>query len=66
MAEQIDNFRIKIRNTKKLKRKSLSFGLAESQALINEIEALEEQVDRLKKELLQQQSVSIDIVGKEF
>jgi len=66
MSEQIHNFRLKLKNTKKLKRQALSFSLAESQALESEIATLEKKIKRLEAELLQQQSLSIDIIGRDF
>jgi len=66
MAEHIDSFRLKLRNTQKMKRKSLSFSTQEAQELDNEVAALEKQVERLERELLQQQTLSVDIVGREF
>jgi len=66
MADEIDNFRLKIRNTASLKRRELSFGLAEAQLLDAEIAALEAQIEKLELELLQTKTMSIDIVGRDF
>ena len=66
MADEIDNFRLKIRNTASLKRRELSFGLAEAQLLDAEIVALEKQIEKLELELLQTKTMSIDIVGRDF
>lgn len=66
MAEHIDSFRLKLRNTQKMKRKSLSFSTQEAEGLDAEVAALEKQVERLERELLQQQTLSVDIVGREF
>ena len=66
MTDEIDNFRLKIRNTASLKRRELSFGLAEAQLLDAEIVALERQIEKLELELLQTKTMSIDIVGRDF
>jgi len=66
MADEIKNFRLKIRNTASLKRRELSFGLAEAQLLDTEIAALEAQIEKLELELLQTKTMSIDIVGRDF
>ena len=66
MTDEINNFRLKIRNTASLKRRELSFGLAEAQLLDSEIVALETQIEKLELELLQTKTMSIDIVGRDF
>jgi len=66
MAEHIDNFRLKLRNTKKMKRKSLSFATDEAERLDAEVTALEKKIKKLQAELLQQQTLSVDIIGREF
>lgn len=66
MADQIENFRLKIRNTQKLKRQSLSFSVAESHALEQEIAALEERIEKLENELLQNKTMTVDIIGQDF
>lgn len=66
MAQHIDNFRLKLKNTKKMKRKSLSFATTEADELDAEIAALEKKVKKLESELLQQQTLSVDIIGREF
>jgi len=66
MAEHIDNFRLKLRNTKKVKRKSLTFSMAEAEGLDTEVAELEKKVKKLENELLQQQTLSVDIIGREF
>lgn len=66
MADEIKNFRLKIRNTTSLKRKELSFGLNEAQALDREIAALESHIAKLELELLQSKTLSVDIVGRDF
>ncbi len=66
MPEQIDNFRLKLRNTRKLKRQSLSFSTTEAQALEEEIAELEEHIERLETELLQNKTLTVDIIGQDF
>lgn len=66
MAQHIDNFRLKLKNTKKMKRNSLSFATNEAIELDAEITVLEKKVKKLETELLQQQTLSVDIVGREF
>ena len=66
MTNEIDNFRLKIRNTASLKRRELSFGLAEAQLLDSEVAALEARIEKLELELLQTKTMSIDIVGRDF
>lgn len=66
MADEIDNFRLKIRNTASLKRRELSFGLAEAQLLDAEIVVLEAHIEKLEQELLQTKTMSIDIIGRDF
>lgn len=66
MAEHIDNFRLKLKNTKKMKRKSLSFATHEAERLDAEITELEKKIKKLETELIQQQTLTVDIVGREF
>ena len=66
MAQHIDNFRLKLKNTKKMKRKALSFATNEADELDAEIAVLEKKVKKLEAELLQQQTLSVDIIGREF
>jgi flagellar biosynthesis chaperone FliJ len=66
MADQIDNFRLKIRNTQKLKRQSLSFSVAEAQALEQQITELEKRIEKLENELLQNKTMTVDIIGQDF
>ena len=66
MPEQIDNFRLKLRNTRKLKRQSLSFSTTEAQALEEEIAELEKHIERLETELLQNKTLTVDIIGQDF
>ena len=66
MASEIDNFRLKIRNTKRLQRPTLTFSLSEASKLEKEIVDLEAHIDKLETELLQNKTLSIDIVGRDF
>lgn len=66
MTNEIDNFRLKIRNTISLKRRELKFGIAEAQLLDEEIAALQSHIEKLETELLQNKTMSIDIVGRDF
>lgn len=66
MPEQIDNFRLKLRNTQKLKRQALSFSTTEAVALDEEIAQLEKQIERLENELLQNKTLTVDIIGQDF
>ena len=66
MASEIDNFRLKIRNTKRLKRPNLTFSVSEASDLEKEIVDLETHIEKLETELLQDTTLSIDIVGRDF
>lgn len=66
MTNEIDNFRLKIRNTISLKRREIQFGLAEAQLLDAEIAALQSHIEKLELELLQTKTMSIDIIGRDF
>lgn len=66
MAQEINNFKLKIRNTLSLKRPTLTLSVAEGKALEKEISDLEAHIDQLEIELLQKESMTIDIVGREF
>lgn len=66
MTTQIENFRLKLRNTQTLKRKSLSFSIPESQALDQEIADLEARIAKLEAELLQDKTMTVDIIGQDF
>lgn len=65
MSEQIKYFRLKIRNTEKLGRQSMAFGLNEAKALDSEITRLEERIVLLENTPVQQ-TESIVIVGEDF
>jgi len=66
MAQEIDNFKTKVRNTIRLKRPTLTLSVAEGRELEKEIAKLEERIDQLEIELLQKETMSIDIVGRDF
>ena len=66
MAQAIDNYKLKIRNTLRLKRPTLTLSIAEGTELQKEISELEDRIDQLETELLQNETMSIDIVGRDF
>lgn len=66
MSKPIDNFRLKVRNTQKLKRTHIPFTLEEAISLDSEISKLEKEVERLRIEVLEERTLTVDIVGSEF
>ena len=66
MTSEIEKFKLKGRNTQSLKRDNIQFKLREAQALDKEIDALQERIDELEVAALQNQALTVDIVGKEF
>jgi polyhydroxyalkanoate synthesis regulator phasin len=66
MTDEIKNFRLKLKNTERLKRPSLTFTVKEAKSLDAEIASLERRVKQLENEVLQRETLSIDIVGSEF
>lgn len=66
MSKPIDSFRLKIRNTQKLKRTHIPFTLDEAIALDRQIVELEKELERLRLEVLEERTLTIDIVGSEF
>jgi len=66
MAQEIDNFKAKLKNTLKLKRPTLTLSVAEARELQKELLVLEEHIDQLETELLKKETMSIDIVGRDF
>lgn len=66
MTSEIDKLRLKIKNTASLKRTQVPYTLAEARALDKEIKALEERIDKLEFEALQQKTLTVDIIGREF
>ena len=66
MAQAIDNYKLKIRNTLRLKRPTLTLSIAEGTELQKEISELNDRIDQLETELLQNETMSIDIVGRDF
>jgi len=66
MSDAIQNFRLKIRNSRKLKRDMLSFSLKEGAELEQAIVDLEKKIEQLERELMKEKTLSIDIVGAEF
>jgi len=66
MTSEIEKFKLKIRNTQKLKRTHVQFSLREAQDLDREIKALQDRIDKLEVDALQKQTLTVDIVGREF
>jgi hypothetical protein len=66
MQSEINNFRLKIRNTLRLKRPTLSFTVDEAKKLDNDIIALEKRITQLEQEALNFETLTVDIVGNEF
>lgn len=66
MGNPINDFRLKVRNTRKLSRPTLTLSLQESTDLEQAIAALEKKNDELERELLKDSLLTIDIVGSEF
>ena len=66
MTSAVDKFKLKIRNTQRIKRNHVQFSLNEARELENEIKALQERIDKLEVDALQKKSLTVDIVGKEF
>lgn len=66
MTSAVDKFKLKVRNTTKLKRKHVQFSLDEAQELENEIRKLQERIDKLEVDALQQKTLTVDIVGRDF
>lgn len=66
MTSEIDKLRLKIKNTASLKRTQVPYNLDEARALDKEIKALQERIDKLEFEALQQKTLTVDIVGREF
>ena len=66
MTSEIEKFKLKIRNTQKLKRTHVQFSLREAQDLDREIKALQDRIDKLEVDALQKQTLTVDIIGREF
>jgi predicted nucleic acid-binding Zn-ribbon protein len=66
MTNEIKNFRLKLKNTERLKRPSLTFTVKEAKALDTDIDTLERRIKQLENEALQRETLTIDIVGSEF
>lgn len=66
MSKPIDNFRLKVRNTHKLKRTHIPFTLEEALALDAEISAMEKELERLRLVAMEERTLIVDIVGSEF
>ena len=66
MISAVDKFKLKIKNTGKLKRNHVQFSLNEAKELEKEIRELQERIDKLEVDALQKQTLTVDIVGREF
>ena len=66
MQNEINNFRLKLRNTLRLKRPTLSFTVEEAKKLDNDIMQLEQRIKQLEQEALNFETLTVDIVGSEF
>lgn len=66
MTNAIDKFKLKIRNTHRMKRNSVQFNLNEARELEREIKALQDRIDKLEVDALQQKTLTVDIVGRDF
>jgi len=66
MTSEVKKFKLKVRNTQRLKRDNIQFKLREAQELEKEIDAMQKRIDELEVAALQNQTLTVDIVGKEF
>lgn len=66
MTNAVDKFKLKIRNTQRIKRNHVQFSLNEARELEKEIRALQERIDKLEVDALQQKTLTVDIVGRKF
>lgn len=66
MTNAVDKFKLKIRNTQRIKRNHVQFSLNEARELEKEIKALQERIDKLEVDALQQKTLTVDIVGRKF
>jgi hypothetical protein len=66
MTDHINDFRLKVRNTQKLSRPSVTFSLQDAVEVEKAITALEKKISELERELLKDATLTIDIVGSEF
>lgn len=66
MTNAVDKFKLKIKNTARLKRNHVQFSLGEARELEREIRLLQERIDKLEVDALQKQTLTVDIVGREF
>ncbi len=66
MTSEVKKFKLKVRNTQRLKRDNIQFKLREAQDLEREIDAMQQRIDELEVAALQNQTLTVDIVGKEF
>ena len=66
MTSELEKFKLKIRNTQRLKRNHVQFTLSEARQLEKEIKKLQDRIDKLEVDALQSKSLSVDIIGREF
>lgn len=66
MTDHINDFRLKVRNTHKLSRQTVTLSLQEAIEIERAIAALEKKISELERELLKDTTLTIDIVGSEF
>lgn len=66
MTDHINDFRLKVRNTQKLSRPSVTLSLQDAVQVEKAIAALEKKISELERELLKDTALTIDIVGSEF
>jgi len=66
MTSAVDKFKLKIKNTARLNRNHVQFSLDEARELEREIRKLQERIDKLEVDALQKQTLTVDIVGRDF
>ena len=66
MTSELDKFKLKIRNTQRLKRNHVQFSLNEALQLEKEIKELQDRIDKLEVDSLQNQALSVQIIGRDF
>ena len=66
MTNAVDKFKLKIKNTARLKRNHVQFSLDEARELEREIRKLQERIDKLEVDALQKKALTVDIVGRDF
>lgn len=66
MSDAINNFRLKVQNSKKLKRPTINFSTKEADELETAISELEKKIKSLEKEVLKERTLTIDLIGSTF